>query len=96
MTKKSSAVNITEKQHQILLGLLIGDAHLELAENGKFHHQEVLEVVLRIKMKEHNCLKGNGGVQRFPQAGRKSAVECKGIRELDCKTYKSSRGESRP
>ncbi len=35
-------------------------------------------------------LKGNGGVQRFPQAGRKSAVECKGRRELDCKTYKSS------
>ncbi len=41
-------------------------------------------------------LKGNGGVQRFPQAGRKSAVECKGRRELDFKTYKSSRGESRP
>ncbi len=41
-------------------------------------------------------LKGNGGVQRFPQAGRKSAVECKGRRELDCKIYKSSRGESRP
>ena len=41
-------------------------------------------------------LKGNGDVQRFPQAGRKSAVECKGRRELDCKTYKSSRGESRP
>ena len=41
-------------------------------------------------------LKGNGGVQRFPQAGWKSAVECKGRRELDCKTYKSSRGESRP
>ena len=41
-------------------------------------------------------LKSNGGVQRFPQAGRKSAVECKGRRELDCKTYKSSRGESRP
>ncbi len=41
-------------------------------------------------------LKGNGGVQRFPQAGRKSAVECKGRGELDCKTYKSSRGESRP
>jgi hypothetical protein len=40
--------------------------------------------------------KGNGGVQRFPQAGRKSAVECKGIRELDCKTNTSSRGESRP
>ena len=43
-----------------------------------------------------SLLKGNGGVQRFPQAGRKSAVECKGRRELDCKTYKSSRGESRP
>ena len=41
-------------------------------------------------------LKGNGGVQRLPQAGRKSVVECKGRRELDCKTYKSSRGESRP
>ena len=41
-------------------------------------------------------LKGNGGVQRFPQVGRKSAGECKGIRELDCETYKSSRGESRP
>jgi hypothetical protein len=41
-------------------------------------------------------LKCNGGVQRFPQAGRKSAVECKGRRGLDCKTYKSSRGESRP
>ena len=40
-------------------------------------------------------LKGNGGVQRFPQAGRTSVVECKGIRELDCKTYKSSRDESR-
>ncbi len=24
-----------------------------------------------------HLLKGNGGVQRFPQAGRKSAVECK-------------------
>lgn len=41
-------------------------------------------------------LKGNGGVQRFPQAGWKSAVECKGRRELDCKTYKSRRDESRP
>ena len=41
-------------------------------------------------------LKGNGGAQRFPQAGWKSAVECKGIRELDCKTDKSSRVETRP
>jgi hypothetical protein len=39
--------------------------------------------------------KCNGGVQRFPQAGRKSVVEYKGRRELDCKTYKSSRDESR-
>ncbi len=43
-----------------------------------------------------DLLKGNGGVQRFLQAGRKSVEECKDIRELDCKTYKSSRGESRP
>ena len=40
--------------------------------------------------------KCNGGVQRFSQSGRKSDIECKGKRELDCKTNKSSRGESRP
>ncbi len=41
-------------------------------------------------------LKGNGGAQRFPQAGWKSADECKGRRELDCETNKSNRDESRP
>ena len=40
-------------------------------------------------------LKCNGGVQRFPQNGWKSFVECKGKRELDCETNKSSRDESR-
>ena len=40
-------------------------------------------------------LKSNGGAQRFPQRGRKSREECKGRRELDCETYKSSRDESR-
>ncbi len=40
-------------------------------------------------------LKSNGGAQRFPQNGWKSFVECKGTRELDCETYKSSRDESR-
>ena len=40
-------------------------------------------------------LKSNGGAQRFSQHGRKSCVECKGRRELDCETYKSSRDESR-
>ena len=39
--------------------------------------------------------KSNGGAQRFPQNGWKSIEECKGIRELDCETYKSSRDESR-
>ena len=38
--------------------------------------------------------KGNGGAQRFPQNGWKSFTECKGIRELDCETYKSSRVEN--
>ncbi len=37
-------------------------------------------------------LKGNGGAQRFPQNGWKSFIECKGIRELDCETYKSEQG----
>ncbi len=40
-------------------------------------------------------LKSNGGAQRFPQVGRKSTIECISKRELDCKTYKSSRYESR-
>ena len=40
-------------------------------------------------------LKRNGGVQRFPQVGRKSTVECNSKRELDCGTYKSIRYESR-
>ena len=40
-------------------------------------------------------LKSNGGVQRFPQDGWKPFKECKGKRELDCETNKSSRYESR-
>ena len=39
--------------------------------------------------------KSNGGAQRFPQRGWKSREECKGRRELDCKTNRSSRDESR-
>ena len=40
-------------------------------------------------------LNSNGGAQRFPQNGWKSFAECKGIRELDCESYNSSRDESR-
>ena len=39
--------------------------------------------------------KSNGGVQRFPHDGWKPSIECKGIRELNCNTYKWSRYESR-
>ena len=39
--------------------------------------------------------KSNGGVQRFPQSGRKPLEEHKGRRELDCETNRSSRCESR-
>lgn len=42
-----------------------------------------------------HLLNSNGGVQRFPQCGWQSHVECKGRRELNCETYKSSRCESR-
>jgi hypothetical protein len=39
---------------------------------------------------------GNGGAQWFPQGAWTSpAIECKGIRELDCETDRSSRDESR-
>ena len=40
-------------------------------------------------------LKCNGGAQRFPQDGWKSSIECKGRRELNCETDRSSRDESR-
>ena len=39
--------------------------------------------------------KGNGGAQRFPQSEWKPDEECKGRRELDCETNRSSRDESR-
>jgi hypothetical protein len=39
-------------------------------------------------------LKGNGGVQRYPQAGRKSAVEYKGRRVPDCEADRPSSRES--
>ena len=35
--------------------------------------------------------KSNGGTQRFPQRVWKSRKECKGIRELDCETDRSTR-----
>ncbi|KAL4378863.1 hypothetical protein GQ457_02G031190 [Hibiscus cannabinus] len=41
-------------------------------------------------------LKGNRGVQRFPQAGRRLALEYKGRRKLNCRTYPSSSDEIRP
>ena len=40
-------------------------------------------------------LKSNDGVQRFPQDGWQSSVECMGIWELNCETDMSSRYESR-
>ena len=40
-------------------------------------------------------LKSNDGVQRFPQDGRQSSLECKGIRELNCESDRTNRYESR-
>ena len=40
-------------------------------------------------------LKSNGGVQRYPQPGRQSGKERKGIRVLNCETNESSSYESR-
>ena len=40
-------------------------------------------------------LKGNGGVQRYPQPGWQSGIERKGRRVLDCETDRSSRAERR-
>ena len=41
-------------------------------------------------------LKGNANAQRCPCSGWKSECKCKGIRALNCETYKSSSCESRP
>lgn len=40
-------------------------------------------------------LKSNGGVQSLPHRGRQSRIERKGIRQVNCETYKSNRYESR-
>ena len=40
-------------------------------------------------------LKSNDGVRRFPQDGRQSSVECKGIRKLNCDSDRKNRYESR-
>ena len=42
-----------------------------------------------------SLLKSNEGAQRFPQVGRQSTVECKGIRELNCESDRTIRYESR-
>ena len=39
-------------------------------------------------------LKGNGGVQRLVQRGRKSRIECKRINLPNCERYSSSSNES--
>ena len=38
--------------------------------------------------------KGNGGVQRLVQHGRKSCIECKRINQPNCERYSSSSNES--
>jgi hypothetical protein len=42
-----------------------------------------------------SLLKCNEGVQRFPQDGWQSSLECKGIRKLNCESDRTSRYESR-
>ena len=42
-----------------------------------------------------SLLKCNEGVQRFPQDGWQSSVECMGIRELNCESDRTNRYESR-
>ena len=42
-----------------------------------------------------SLLKCNEGVQRFPQDGWQSSLECKGIRELNCESDRTNRYESR-
>ena len=76
----------------VVLGLLT----LRLGQ--RMHAARLKE--LRAEMQHYHKLKmcirdSNGGMQRFPQADWKPAVECKRKRELDCKRDISSRYESR-
>ena len=69
--------------HPLITGILtLGVTKLRTVSGGQFDWGGRLR-------------KSNGGAQRFPQAGQKPAEECKGRRELDCETNKSSRDESR-
>ena len=78
-----ASVESKVKYHSYWTGVLTGIRNTGTLSGGQFDWGGRL-------------LKSNGGAQRFPQRGRKSRVECKGIRELDCETNKSSRDESRP
>ena len=77
------SVESTLKYHPYCIGLLTGSCETRAGtlSGGQFGWGGRLP-------------KGNGGALRFPQHGRKSCVERKRIRELDCETYKSSRHES--
>ena len=78
-----------------------------LVESTLGYHSSVTEVLTGGHESGHGTLsggqfdwggrlqKGNGGAQRFPPNGWKPFIECKGRRELDCETNKSSRYESR-
>ena len=70
--------------HSFIIGILTRDrrAGAETVSGGQFDWGGRLP-------------KSNGGAQRFPPNGWKSFKECKGRRELDCKTNRSSRYESR-
>ena len=71
------------------------------------YHPEFLDVLTVGRISGHGTVSGrkfdwggrlpksNGGARRYPQAEWKPAVECKGIRVLDCETDMSSRCESR-
>ena len=70
------------KYHPYRVGILTGARNIGTLLGGQFDWGGRL-------------LKSNGGAQRFPQHGRKSCVECKGIREPDCERDISNRDESR-
>ena len=71
------------------------------------YHPSVLAVLTVGRLTGHGTMSGgqfdwggrlpksNGGALWYPQAEWKPAVECKGIRVLNCKTDMSSRYESR-
>ena len=78
----------------------------EAEPSVKYHPNDTLILTLTFEARQRtlsdgqfdwggSLLKSNDGAQWFPQVGRQSTVECKGIWELNCESDRTNRWETR-